>query len=90
MRIRWGVYPDGLDDVVAAGLRTGMPLGGNPSAGPDLVMGLLKIISDGSLGTRTAWCCEPYADEPDNFGARNLDDVDLSGLMARPTPNCVR
>ena len=25
-------------------------------------MGPLKIISDGSLNTRTAWCCEPYAD----------------------------
>ncbi len=22
----------------------------------------MKIISDGSLNTRTAWCCEPYAD----------------------------
>ena len=25
-------------------------------------MGPLKIISDGSLNTRTAWCCEPYGD----------------------------
>jgi hypothetical protein len=24
-------------------------------------MGPLKIISDGSLNTRTAWCCDPYA-----------------------------
>ena len=27
-----------------------------------ITMGPLKIISDGSLNTRTAWCCEEYAD----------------------------
>ena len=30
---------------------------------PRLTMGPLKIISDGSLNTRTAWCCEPYAEK---------------------------
>ncbi|MET0450876.1 MAG: amidohydrolase family protein [Mycobacterium sp.] len=85
VRIRWGVYPDGLDGVVAAGLTTGDPLHGRHSQGPNLVMGPLKIISDGSLGTRTAWCCDPYDGEPDNFGARNLDDVELATLLERAT-----
>jgi predicted amidohydrolase YtcJ len=58
LRIRWATYADTLDDVLAAGLRSGDPLGDDPR----LTMGPLKIISDGSLNTRTAWCCEPYGD----------------------------
>lgn len=59
LRIRWATYADTLDDVLAAGLRTGDTL---PGCGPLATMGPLKIISDGSLNTRTAWCCEPYGD----------------------------
>ena len=58
LRIRWATYVDTLDDVIASGLRTGDSLFGDPR----LTMGPLKIISDGSLNTRTAWCCEPYGD----------------------------
>ena len=59
IRIRVATYADGLDATIAAGLRTGDQLPGSS----DLVtMGPLKIISDGSLNTRTAWCCEEYAD----------------------------
>ena len=56
---RVGAYVDTLDEFLAAGLRTGDPL---PGCGPLVTMGPLKIISDGSLNTRTAWCCAPYAD----------------------------
>lgn len=59
LRIRWATYADTLDEVLAAGLRTGDPL---PGCDPRATMGPLKIISDGSLNTRTAWCCEPYGD----------------------------
>jgi predicted amidohydrolase YtcJ len=55
----WATYADGLDEVIAAGLRTGDPL---PGCDERATMGPLKIISDGSLNTATAWCCEPYAD----------------------------
>ena len=59
LRIRHACYADGLDDVLARGLRSGDPLADDPR----LTMGPLKIISDGSLNTRTAWCCEPYAEK---------------------------
>ena len=59
LRVRHACYADGLDDVLARGLRSGDPLDGDPR----LTMGPLKIISDGSLNTRTAWCCEPYAEK---------------------------
>ena len=59
IRVRMATYADGLDDVIAAGLRTGDVL---PGCDERITMGPLKVISDGSLNTRTAWCCDPYAD----------------------------
>lgn len=83
LRVRWATYADTLEEVLAAGLRTGDPL----LAGDDrLTMGPLKIISDGSLNTRTAWCCEPYADAARleyPAGQANLSGDALRDLMAR-------
>lgn len=59
LRVRTAVYPDGLEAVIAAGLHTGDAL---PGCGGLATMGPLKIISDGSLNTRTAHCYEPYVD----------------------------
>jgi predicted amidohydrolase YtcJ len=78
VRVRMASYADRLESVIAEGLRGGMPL----VDGDDrLVMGPLKIISDGSLNTRTAWCCEPYYDG--GTGAANLAPHELSALLAR-------
>lgn len=84
VRIRMATYAEGLDRVIDARLRTGDPL----IPGDDrLTMGPLKIISDGSLNTRTAWCCEPYADAMPGAlapaGAANLPAHELTGLLAR-------
>ncbi len=83
LRVRRATYADTLEEVIAAGLRTGDPL----VAGDDrLVMGPLKIISDGSLNTRTAWCGEPYSDghhQPEPAGAPNLPAHELQALLAR-------
>lgn len=57
LKVRTGAYPDFLDDYLAAGLRTGTPM---PGCGPRQTFSVLKIISDGSLNTGTAWCCDPY------------------------------
>lgn len=56
LRVESAVYPQLLDRAISLGLRTGSPIGhgGLASLGP------LKIITDGSLGTRTALCCAPY------------------------------
>ena len=86
LRIRRGVYPDGLDAVIAAGLRTGDPL----VEGQDLLtMGPLKIISDGSLNTRTAWCEHAYADGS-GHGAANQTPAELRALMSRATEHGLR
>ncbi len=85
LRVRWATYAAGLDEVLEAGLRTGDPL---PGADDRLTMGPLKIISDGSLNTRTAWCCDPYADAATlehPAGLPNQTAADLRALLGRAT-----
>jgi predicted amidohydrolase YtcJ len=77
LRIRWSPYADQLGSVRAARLRTGARL---PGGDARCTVGSLKIISDGSLGTRTAWCCEPYADTGGR-GAPNLSQDELIALI---------
>jgi predicted amidohydrolase YtcJ len=78
LRIRWSPYAGQLDSVRASGLCSGASL---PGADDRLTVGSLKIISDGSLGTRTAWCREPYA-VTGGFGAPNLPEGELAALLA--------
>ena len=52
-------------------------------------MGPLKIISDGSLNTRTAWCEHPYADGS-GHGAPNQTPAELRALIARATEHGLR
>lgn len=81
LRIRMATYAEGLDDVLGRGLRTGDAI----IPGDDrLTMGPLKIISDGSLNTRTAWCCEPYGDAYKleyPSGQPNLSGAELRELL---------
>ena len=83
LRVRWATYAPTLDETIAAGLRTGDVL---PGCDERATMGPLKIISDGSLNTRTAWCCEPYADAHRleyPSGQPNLSGAELRELLAR-------
>lgn len=83
LRVRTATYAAGLDAVLDAGLRTGDVL---PDCPDRITMGPLKIISDGSLNTRTAWCCEPYAEEATYghpHGHPNQEPEELRGLLAR-------
>lgn len=86
LRVRVSTYADGLEEILAARLTTGDPIGVAGLPDPRLTMGPLKIISDGSLNTRTAWCCEPYADAQRleyPAGQPNLDAHELRALLAR-------
>lgn len=85
LRVQVGVYPEHLDDVVTAGLRSGDAL---RECGGLVRLGPLKVISDGSLTTRSAWCFEPFADAADpshDRGAPNLDAPELTALLSRAT-----
>lgn len=57
IRVHRSVRPPGLAAAIAAGLRTGAPLGDDP--GSRARMGWLKLFADGALGSRTALLIEP-------------------------------
>lgn len=87
LRVRPATYPDGLDLALADGVRTGDVLDRDPGASGGLVtMGPLKVISDGSLNTRTAWCCDPFVTDdviPEPRGKRNVPPAELADLLRR-------
>ncbi len=85
LRVRAAVWEQYLDATLAEGLRDGDPL----VAGDPLVrQGPLKVISDGSLNTRTAYCFDAYADtgsaeDDDAHGILNVGTDHLVPLMRR-------
>ncbi|WP_019135223.1 amidohydrolase [Cellulomonas massiliensis] len=54
VRVRAGVWEQFLDAVLTEGLRTGDALA------PGVTQGPFKVVTDGSLNTRTAYCHDPY------------------------------
>lgn len=80
LRVEAGVWREHLDGVLARELATGDPV---PGTGGLLTQGSLKVISDGSLNTRTAACHEPYPglDGTPGSGILNVPPDDLVPLM---------
>ncbi len=79
LRVQTSVYPDDLDEAIASGVRSGDVLAGRDGV-PMLTMGSLKIISDGSLNTRTARCVEPYPNADGLAEAHGVQNYDLDAL----------
>jgi len=80
-RIRFGIYPAQLDRALAEGLTSGDAL--DPAG---LVrVGPLKVITDGSLGTRTAACSHAYPGDPRNHGVLTVAPETLVEMMTRAT-----
>ncbi|MBM3715164.1 MAG: amidohydrolase family protein, partial [Actinobacteria bacterium] len=83
LRVDASVWPDRLEEAIAAGLRTGAPLD------PDglVTMGRLKVVVDGSLNTRTAWCwdlypgADPHAEH--GCGVQSVPVDELRRLLTR-------
>jgi predicted amidohydrolase YtcJ len=80
LRVRAGVWEAHLDRVLDEGLRTGDPLvpGGLITQGP------LKVVTDGSLNTRTAFCHDPYPGTG-SHGILSVPPEHLVPLMHRVT-----
>jgi predicted amidohydrolase YtcJ len=57
LRIAAGIYTEQLDAAITAGHRTGTVIAGT---GGLLEVGPFKILIDGSLNTRTAYCVDEY------------------------------
>ncbi|MFJ6026969.1 amidohydrolase [Pseudarthrobacter sp. NPDC092424] len=74
LRMEAGVYPEDLDRAVSEGMQTGQEVDGG---GGLLRVGPLKVLIDGSLNTRTAYCVDPYP-----FGGHGLLTVSAGELLA--------
>lgn len=64
-----------LDDFLASGFRTG-------DGGPAFHTGPLKILTDGSMGGRTALLREEYADMPGELGVAIYEAEELNDLVS--------
>ncbi|RSH78665.1 uncharacterized protein EHS24_002394 [Apiotrichum porosum] len=79
LRVHIGFYPAHIDDAIKAGLKTGDSVPGTH----DLVTaGPLKVITDGSLGSQTAFCCDPYPGTTDR-GILVYDDKAVQELAEK-------
>jgi predicted amidohydrolase YtcJ len=76
-RVEIGVYTEHLERAIDQGLRTGDWLG------ELLTMGNFKILIDGSLNTRTAYCWDEYAGAPGEFGMLTVPEDRLVELVRR-------
>ena len=75
LRVRlWLMLKDDLERLEAAAPR-------REEVTPYLVIGGIKGVMDGALGSRSAWMLEPYADAPEQTGSRLLAPDTLDGLM---------
>jgi len=78
LKVEAGVYLEFLDKAIAEGLSSGMNLA------PGITMGPFKIITDGSLNTRTAHVCEPYLGIPgEEYGAMNFPVDEIEKILIR-------
>ncbi|BGP40577.1 hypothetical protein JCM10450v2_004575 [Rhodotorula kratochvilovae] len=82
LRVRCGMYAQHLPSALAAGHRTGDVLPGTDGL---VTVGPHKIITDGSLGSRTACCHDPYPGEPSNRGHFEYPPQTLLEMMRTAT-----
>jgi len=85
LRVSYGIYPEFLDRAIAQGLQTGDAVLGGDGVFELVRVGPLKVITDGSLGTRTAACSHHYPGDAHNHGLLTVDLATLVELMTRAT-----
>lgn len=83
LRVSFGIYTQHLDHAIAEGLRTGDEVPGSSGL---VTVGGYKVITDGSLNTRTAWCFDPYPGlgaDAHPYGLATVPYDELVPLMRR-------
>jgi predicted amidohydrolase YtcJ len=85
LRVRFGIYPQHLERAIDAGLVSGALIAGTQGL---LQVGPFKVITDGSLNTRTAYCFDEYPGLEGQRNSRGLLTVaydELVPLLRRAT-----
>jgi hypothetical protein len=82
LRVRCSVWPQNLDDAIGRAMHTGDPLSATSGLA---TMGSLKVIIDGSLNTRTAYCFQAYPGEEATgaHGRLTVEPAELVDLLTR-------
>ncbi len=84
LRIEAGVYPERLQQAIDDGWHTGDELPGSHGLGH---VGAMKMISDGSLNTRSAYCSTPYSGiTPETYGTLSYTPSKSNRICGSP-PN---
>lgn len=77
LRVDAAVWGDRLEDAITGGWRTGDPIDDDGL----ITFGRLKVVVDGSLNTRTAWCWDPYPGiDPSHPHACGMESVPIPEL----------
>jgi predicted amidohydrolase YtcJ len=86
VRVRTSVWRPWLDEAVERGLRTGAVLAGGHGL---IEVGPFKLVADGSLNTRTAYCHDSYpeAAADEQHGLLLIDEEELVSLMTVASSN---
>jgi len=78
LMVECAVYPDDLDFAIAEGVHSGLEIA------PGIRVGPFKIITDGSLNTRSAHCVDPYlAVEGVEYGAMNFPPQEIEAILCK-------
>jgi predicted amidohydrolase YtcJ len=84
LRVEFGVYTEHLDRAIELGLRTGQ------AQGELLTMGNFKILIDGSLNTRTAYCYDDYQGDTGGHGVLTVAPEELVELLRKASGAGIR
>ncbi|MCU1482851.1 MAG: amidohydrolase [Subtercola sp.] len=79
LRVSFGIYAEHLEQGIRAGLRSGDIVPGTEGL---LTVGPFKVITDGSLNTRTAFCYDEYEGLEGSEHSRGLLTVAPDALLA--------
>lgn len=83
LRVDAGVYPERLQAAIDAGWHTGRELPDSNGLGR---VGAMKLISDGSLNTRSAYCSTPYSGiESPTYGTLSYTPQQIEDYMRLAT-----
>jgi len=86
LRVSFGIYTEHLERAIDAGLVSGAALAGTDGL---IEVGPFKVITDGSLNTRTACCDDPYPATSGigGHGLLNVPPERLTALLTLATAN---
>ncbi|WVQ84784.1 hypothetical protein IAT38_006941 [Cryptococcus sp. DSM 104549] len=87
LRVHVGMYTEHLQYSIDHGYKSGDDVPGTDGL---IKVGPFKVVTDGSLGSQTAFCHDPYPGTTDNFGMLAYKPEALADLIKRGTDNGFR